>query len=180
MPGIGSALSSLGFGAVLAFGALISVERGWQPVWLPFTAFAVALVAARAVLGQLPDKFGGARVALGCIVIEATGLALIWLARGPALAAAGAALTGFGYALVYPGLGIEAVHRAPSDSRGLAMGAYTVFLDAALGFGTPVLGLIGGREGLGAVFLASGLAVLTGAVFAGRLVAAPIQGKVGK
>ena len=54
---------------------------------------------------------------------------------------AGAGLTGLGYALVYPGLGVEAVKRAPPESRGLAMGAYTAFLDVALGFGTPLLGL---------------------------------------
>jgi predicted MFS family arabinose efflux permease len=173
MSGVGSALSSIGFGAVLAFSALLAAERTWQPVWLPFSAFAIALVGARALLGHIPDKLGGAKVALVSVVIEAAGLALIWLAPGPALAATGAALTGFGYALVYPGLGLEAVRRAPPESRGLAMGAYTVFLDVALGFGTPVLGLIAGWAGLGAVFLASSLAVLSGAVFAARLMAAP-------
>lgn len=173
MPGVGSALSSIGFGAILAFSALMAAERGWQPVWLPFSAFAVALVGARALLGHVPDRLGGARVALVTIVIEAAGLALIWLARGSMLAAVGAAMTGFGYALVYPGLGIEAVQRAPAGSRGLAMGAYTVFLDVALGFGTPVLGLIGAREGLGAVFLTSALTVLAGGMFASRLMMKP-------
>jgi MFS family permease len=169
MPGVGSALSSIGFGAVLAFSALIARERGWEPVWLPFGAFATALVAARAFLGHVPDTLGGARVALVSVVIEAVGLALIWLASGPLVAAIGAGLTGFGYALVYPGLGVEAVRRTPPESRGLAMGAYTVFLDVALGFGTPILGLIGGWAGLGAVFLSSALVVLAGSVFAARL-----------
>jgi len=169
MPGVGSALSSIGFGAVLAFSALIAKERGWEPVWLPFGAFAAALVAARAFLGHVPDTLGGARVALVSVVVEAVGLALIWLASGSLLAAIGAGLTGFGYALVYPGLGVEAVRRAPPESRGLAMGAYTVFLDVALGFGTPILGLIGGWAGLGAVFLSSTLVVLAGSVFAARL-----------
>ena len=175
--GVGSALSSIGFGAVLAFSALLAAERAWQPVWLPFSAFAIALVAARALLGHIPDELGGARVALVSVVIEAAGLALIWLAPGAVFAATGAALTGFGYALVYPGLGVEAVRRAPPESRGLAMGSYTVFLDVALGFGTPVLGLIGGWAGLGAVFLASSLAVLTGAVFAARLMTSPASGE---
>jgi hypothetical protein len=85
----------------------------------------------------MPDKLGGERVALVCVLIEAVGLVLIWLASGRILAAVGAALTGFGYSLVYPGLGVEAVRRAPPQSRGLAMGAYTVFLDVALGFGFP-------------------------------------------
>ena len=92
--------------------------------------------------------------------IEAAGLALIWFASNPVLAAAGAALTGFGYSLVYPGLGVEAVRRAPPQSRGLAMGAYTVFLDVALGFGSPALGLIAGWTGLGSVFLVSAILVL--------------------
>jgi MFS family permease len=171
--GLGSAFSSIGFGAMLAFGALIAAERGWQPVWLPFSAFATALVGARAFLGHIPDKLGGAQVALVSVVIEAAGLALIWQAPGVANAAIGAALTGFGYALVYPSLGVEAVRRAPPESRGLAMGAYTVFLDVALGFGTPILGLIGAWAGLGTVLLATSLAVLSGAVLAAYLIAAP-------
>ena len=169
MPGIGSALSSIGFGAMLAFSSLLFTERGWTPIWLPFSAFALALVAARVTLGHLPDRIGGARVALISVLIEAGGLALIWLATGRVLAATGAVLTGFGYALVYPGLGAEAVRRAPPQSRGLAMGAYTVFLDVALGFGSPALGLVAGWQGVGAVFLASAILVLSSAVFAAIL-----------
>jgi Major Facilitator Superfamily len=137
LPGFGSSLSSVGFGAMIAFSSLLSAERGWNPVWISFSAFAIALVAARLFLGHTPDRLGGAKVALVCVFIEVAGLALIWAASNPVLAAAGAALTGFGYSLVYPGLGVEAVRRAPPQSRGLAMGAYTVFLDVALGFGTP-------------------------------------------
>jgi predicted MFS family arabinose efflux permease len=107
------------------------------------------------------------------VLIEAAGLALIWLAPGRALAAAGAVLTGFGYSLVYPGLGVEAVRRAPPQSRGLAMGTYTAFLDLALGFGSPVLGLMAGWAGLGSVFLASALVVLCAAAIAARLLRAP-------
>lgn len=159
-PGFGSALSSIGFGTMIAFSSLLSADRQWSPVWLLFSAFAASLVAARLFLGHLPDKLGGARVALVSVVIEATGLALIWLAPTQAVAAVGASLTGLGFALVYPGLGVEAVRRAPPQSRGLAMGAYTAFLDVALGFGSPALGLVAGWAGLGAVFLASALVVL--------------------
>jgi MFS family permease len=169
LPGFGSALSSVGFGAIIAFGSLLAAQRGWNPVWLLFTAFAVSLVAARLLLGHVPDQLGGARVALACVLIEAAGLALIWAAPGQALAVAGAALAGFGYSLVYPGLGVEAVRRAPTQSRGLAMGAYTVFLDVALGFGSPTLGLIAGRFGLDTAFLISALIALGTAAVALRL-----------
>lgn len=169
LPGLGAALSSVGFGAVIAFGALLSADRGWSPVWLVFSAFAAALVAARLAFGHLPDRLGGTRVALACILIEAAGLALIGLAPGPVWAAAGAALAGLGYSLVYPGLGVEAVRRAPPQSRGVAMGAYTACLDVALGFGSPALGLVAAPTGLGAVFLGSALTALGAAAIALRL-----------
>ena len=169
LPGFGSALSTVGFGAMIAFSSLLSGERGWNPLWLTFSAFAIALVAARLFLGHTPDKLGGAKVALACVFVEAAGLALIWFASNSVLAAVGAALTGFGYSLVYPGLGVEAVRRAPPQSRGLAMGAYTVFLDVALGFGSPALGLLAGWTGLGSVFLAGAIVVLGTAVIAAWL-----------
>ena len=169
LPGLASALSSIGFGAIIAFSSLFFAERGWNPVWLAFSAFAAALIAARVFLGQLPDKLGGARVALIFVLIEAAGLFLLWLAPGVVVAAAGAALAGFGYSLVYPGLGVEAVRHAPPESRGLAMGLYTAFLDLALGFGSPLLGLIAGWAGLGSVFFASTLVVLCTAIVAAVL-----------
>ena len=169
MPGLGSALSSIGFGTMIAFSSLLSAERSWNPVWLLFSAFAISLVGARLFLGHLPDRLGGAKVALISVFIEASGLVLIWLAPAQGFAVVGALLTGFGFALVYPGLGVEAVRRAPPQSCGLAMGAYTAFLDVALGFGSPALGLIAGWAGLGAVFLTGGLVVLCAAAIATRL-----------
>lgn len=47
-----------------------------------------------------------------------------------------------------------------SNSRGLAMGAYTACLDLALGLGSPALDLIASGAGLGAVFLSSTVVVL--------------------
>ena len=174
MPGVGSAFSTIGFGAMIGFSSLLFAARGWSPLWLPFSAFAISLVAARLFFGHMPDKLGGAKVAVLSVFIEAAGLALIWLASDRALGAGGAALTGFGYALVYPSLGVEAVRRAPPQSRGLAMGAYTVFLDVALGFGSPALGLIAVWAGSGAVFLASMLTVLGTAFIATRLLVADL------
>jgi MFS family permease len=168
VPGAGAALSSIGFGAITAFSALLFVARGW-PAWPAFSIFAVAFILTRIVLGHLTDRFGGAKVALICVLIEAVGLALIWLAPWFAAALTGAALTGLGYSLVYPGLGVEAVQRAPAQSRGLAMGAYTAFLDVALGFGIPALGLLADQAGLGAAFAGSMLAALGAAGIAAVL-----------
>ena len=168
LPGAGLALSSVGLGAVTAFVALLFAARGWT-VWPAFTTFAVAFLFARVVFGHLADRIGGAKVALVSVLIEAAGQALIWLAPWSALALIGAALTGFGYALAYPSFGVEAVRRAPAQSRGLAMGAYTAFLDVALAVASPGLGLIASATDLSTVFLASTLVVLCAAAIAVRL-----------
>jgi MFS family permease len=173
LPGLGLALSSFGFGAIIAFVALLFATNGWGAGWQPFTAFAVVFIGTRAFLGHLPDKLGGAKVALASMIVESIGLALIWVAPGAAVALLGAALTGLGYALVYPALGIESVRRVSTESRGLAMAAYTACLDLALGVASPLLGLIGGLTGLRSVFLISAVAVLSGVGVALRIIYHP-------
>ncbi|MBJ6135207.1 arabinose transporter [Ochrobactrum sp. Q0168] len=160
LPGLGAATASIGYCAILAFSSLFYFQQNWHPIWLAFTAFGVALIVARLIAGHLPDKFGGAKVALIFVLVLAGGLILIWLAHGAIAATAGAAISGFGYSLVYPGLGVEAVRGTSPENRGLAMGIYTAFLDVAMAIGSPSLGWIAGHSGLGAVFLVSALVVL--------------------
>jgi MFS family permease len=172
-PGVGLALSSIGFGAITTFVVLLFAQHAWGHAWLGLTSFFASFVLGRIAFGHLPDRAGGARVALVSVVVEAAGQALIWFAPKPSIALFGAALSGVGYALVYPGYGVEAVRRAPAESRGLAMGAYTAFLDLALGLANPALGLVASGVGVRAVFLVSSLVVLCSAVIAVQLGAAP-------
>jgi MFS family permease len=168
VPGFGAALSSIGFGAITAFSALLFVAHGWA-AWPAFTVFAFVFIVARIFLGHLADRFAAAKVALLSVLVEAVGLALLAVAPSLAIALGGAALTGFGYSLVYPGLGVEAVRLVPPQNRGLAMGAYTAFLDVALGFGTPALGFLAEYAGLASVFLTSMVAAMGAAAIAGSL-----------
>ena len=168
IPGVGLALSSFGFGAMTAFVSLLFAARGWM-VWPAFTTFAGAFMLARLLLGHVADRQGGAKVALVFALIEAAGQAVLWASTSSTLGLVGCALTGFGYSLVYPGFGVEAVRRAPPANRGLAMGAYTAFLDLTLGVATPALGLMAAVAGIGSVFLTSAVVVLGAAVVAARL-----------
>jgi MFS family permease len=169
LPGLGLALCSIGSAAVTAFIALLFVAKGWAPAWPAFTAFAAAFIVARILFGHLADRIGGARVALVFLGIEALGQAVIWLADEAPMAMAGAAMTGFGYSLVFPGFGVEAVRRAPPQSRGLAMGTYTAFLDLAIGLASPALGFIASGAGLSSVFLVGASVTLSASGVAIRL-----------
>ena len=175
LPGLGLALSSTGFGSVTIFVALLFAQEGWSAAWGAFSALSIAFVLARLALGHLPDRIGGAKIALVSVVVEAIGQALIWLAPSPIVVFAGAALTGFGYSLIFPAFGLEAVHRAAPEGRALVMGAYTACLDLALGIAGPALGLLASSTGVRTVFLTSALLVLCATVVALRLLAAPAR-----
>lgn len=158
-PGLGLALASVGFGMITAFIALLFAARAWGNASLAFTAFGVAFIAARLFFAHLPDKLGGARVALVCVLIEACGQLLIWGADDAMLVYLGAALTGFGYSLAFPAFGVEAVRRAPPHTRSLAMGAYVAFLDIALAVTSPLAGALAAHRGVASVYLAGAIAV---------------------
>ena len=175
-PGIGLMLSVVGFGAVTTFIALLWVERGWDKVWIAFTISSLAFVAARVTLGHVPDRIGGAKIAMVFVLLEALGQLLIWAASSPWMALTGIAFTGFGYALVYPGLGVEAIRRAPAQSRGLAMGVFTAFYDLSMVISGPLLGISAGMAGLSSVFFVSALSAMAGAGIAARLAFGPTRG----
>ncbi|MNY32777.1 putative transporter [compost metagenome] len=132
-------------------------------------------MVARVFFGPLPDRLGGARTAMIFIAIHSAGLALIWLSPYAWLAFLGSATAGFGYALVYPGLGMEAVARAPVEARGLAMGVYTAFIDLALGLFAPLLGLLANVIGLAQVFLITALLTLCAVPIAAWLGVHPVR-----
>src|SRR5204863_7538016 len=85
MPGLGLALSSVGFGAITTFIVLLFAQHGWGHAWLGLTLFATTFVLGRILMGHVPDRVGGARVAFVSVLIEAAGLALIWIAPSSTL-----------------------------------------------------------------------------------------------
>ncbi|MBC3916497.1 arabinose transporter [Undibacterium sp. CY18W] len=177
IPGMGLALASIGFGMITGFIALLFAAKNWGNSSLAFTAFGLAFIAARLLFGHLPDKLGGAKVAMVSVAIEAAGLLLIWSADTSTIAYTGVALGGFGYSLAFPGFGVEAARRAPPQSRSVAMGAYVAFLDISLGIASPLAGVIAGQWGVHTVFLAAGVAVGLSLLVAVRLLGKPSAGE---
>jgi MFS family permease len=159
-PGGGLALATVAMAGLTAFVSLHYAERGWDGAGLALTAFGAAYIAARLLFGGLPDRLGGRRVALVSLAVEAVGQLLMWQADSPALAVAGAAVTGFGFSLVFPALGVEAVHRVPPANRALALGGYVACFDITLGLTGPVIGAVAVQFGYPSIFLAGALAAL--------------------
>jgi MFS family permease len=170
LPGLGLTLCCIGYAMINSFAVLLFAQRGWGGGALALTSMGAGFIVARLLLGHLPDRVGGARVALFCVLAEAVGLALIWVAPHPALAWMGAALTGGGFAIGFQGFGVEAVKRAPPQSRGSAMGAYVMFQDITMGLAPPLNGALASIAGLDSVFLGAALGAVASAVVAAAIV----------
>ncbi|MFP3565349.1 MFS transporter [Paraburkholderia sp. SIMBA_030] len=156
--GIGLALGSAGFGSIATFITLFYAARHWPNAALSLTVFGTLFIGARLLFANTIKTYGGFRVAIASFSFECVGLLMLWLAPEPHIALAGAALTGFGFALVFPALGVEAVGLVPPASRGAALSAYSVFLDLSLGITGPLAGYIAGEFGYGSVFLFAAVA----------------------
>jgi MFS family permease len=156
--GLGLMLQGVGLAGLTAFASLYFAARSRGHAVLVMTAFGVGFIFVRMILGSLPDRMSGYRVAMWSLLIEVGGQAMIWGAPQEAVALAGALVTGLGCALVFLALGVEALKRVLPANRGSAMGA---FLDIAYGVSGPVAGLIAGQFGYAAVYLFGAALVLT-------------------
>ena len=151
-------LAAMPYASLSAFIALYYAGRGWANAGLAMTGFGAGYILVRLFLAHLPDRIGGGKVAAITIAVEMVGQLVLWLAPSPEMAFAGATLTGIGFSLVFPSLGVEALRRVAPQSRGMAVAGFIAFLDLAIGLTGPLAGLLIRPSGLGAVFLSGALA----------------------
>jgi MFS family permease len=162
--GLGLMLQGVGLSGLTAFASLYFAARDWGHAGLVMTAFGIGFIFIRMVLGHLPDRMSGYRVALWSLLVEASGQGILFSAHQEVVALAGALVTGLGCALIFPALGVEALKRVLPTNRGSAMGAFVAFLDIAYGLSGPAAGFIAGQFGYAGVYLFGALSALLGTV----------------
>ncbi|MGO9435660.1 MAG: MFS transporter [Terracidiphilus sp.] len=151
--GMGLALGGVGYSVLATFVTLFYASRQWHGAALCLTGFGVAFIAARLLFIRAISHYGGFPVGITCLLVESLGVLILWRAVSPWMAFGGAALAGFGFSLVFPALGVEAVKRVPERSRGTALGVYTVFADVSFFLVGPIAGAVIGTFGYASVFL---------------------------
>jgi MFS family permease len=119
----------------------------------------VAFVGMRLLLPNSITRFGGLQVALACFVVEIVGLIMVFFAPTAWAAMAGAFITGVGFSLVYPALGVVAVKKLPPENQGSALATYSAFLDLSLGITGPLAGVLMAQAGIDAIYPGSALLV---------------------
>ena len=158
--GMALAAGGVGYSVLATFVTLFYVSRHWDGAALCLTAFGLAFILARLLFIRAIDRFGGFPVAMSCLAVESVGELMLWQAPSPWVALSGAALAGFGFSLVFPALGVEAVKRVSANNRGTALGVYTAFADVSFFLTGPLAGAVIGMYGYSSVFLFALISVL--------------------
>ena len=165
-PGMVLTLASVPFATMSAFLSLYYENRGWTGDTVTLTAgpamagFGTGYVLVRLLFAHWPDKFGGVAVAVGSLAIEAVGQVMLWWSPNPLVAFIGATLTGIGFSLIFPSMGVEATRRIRSEQRGQAVGNFIAFFDISLGVTAPTVGIAISYLGYGACFSLGSFAVI--------------------
>jgi len=160
--GMNLALGTVGFGTIASFITLYYANRHWPNAALSLTLFGTAFVAARLLFSKSISRWEGFPIAMLSLAVESIGLLCLWLAPVHSVAMAATALTGFGFALVFPSLGVEAIRSVSLSNSGAALGIYTAFLDLSLGLTGPGAGVIASSFGFAAIYLAASICVVLG------------------
>ncbi|WP_353145743.1 MFS transporter [Chryseobacterium sp.] len=158
--GLSLAFSSMAFGCIASFIALFFNEKNWGDASLAFMVFGICYVLTRVLFASFPDKYGGFTIAAISLVIEVIGQFLIWTSVSKTTAIIGCGVTGIGFSLVFPALGVLAIQKVKPQMRGTALGAYVAFVDLSLGLAGPLAGLVAGWLDYQAVYLFGGISCI--------------------
>lgn len=164
--GICLAMGGLGFGTISTFITLYYTYLNWEGAVLCLSVFSILFILGRVFFERAIDIYGGMRTSMVCLAFESAGLLVLWLAHVPHIALIGAGLTGLGFSLVFPALGVEAVKLVPASNKGAALGGYGLFIDLSLGLTGPLVGGVASHFGMQYIFMFS-----MGMVFIGFILA---------
>lgn len=167
--GMALALASAGFGVIATFITLFYDAKGWEGAAFALTLFSCAFVGTRLLFPNGINRLGGLNVAMICFSVEIIGLLLVGFAGEPWMAKVGTFLTGAGFSLVFPALGVVAVKMVPQQNQGSALATYTVFMDLSLGITGPLAGFVMAYAGVPVIYLAAAVLVCIALLMAWQL-----------
>ncbi len=155
MPGLVLVAGGVGVAGFNAFIPLYAMQIGLGGSRYVFAMFSAILIGMRTLGARIPDRLGPIRSALAALLGTAAGLAIVSGWRTPAGLFAGTVIFALGHALLFPGLLMLAVRRAPAHQRGGVIGTLISFLDLGFVLGPLGLGVVANGLGYPSTFLTS-------------------------
>ena len=163
--GICLALAGLGFGGISNFITLYYDFYSWSNAALCLSVFSLLFIVGRLFFNSSINTLGGLKVGIICMIVETIGLLILFSAPNSFIALIGAGITGIGFSLVFPAMGVEAVALVSDNSKGAALAAYGLFIDISLGITGPLIGGVISLFGMSNLFGFCSLFVFIGLLY---------------
>jgi MFS family permease len=134
------ALIAFGYGGLTTFSALFADELDISPRSIFLTSMALTMLVGRLTIGRRLDSMGHRSVLFPCLLITASGMALVAVAQGRLTLILAGLTFGAGFGLLYPAYTAYIMSRIPAWRRGAAFGAMLAAFDVGVGSGSTGLG----------------------------------------
>ena len=136
-------LISLGYASVLSFISFYAIEIDLvAAASYFFFVYSLAVLVSRPFTGRLMDVKGANYVMYPAFIIFTVGLVLLGFSNNSVLLLVSGALIGLGFGNMQSCTQAIAIKLTSPERMGLATSTFFIFLDAGLGFGPYLLGLI--------------------------------------
>jgi MFS family permease len=149
VPGASGVFASIGYGIVAAFLVPRFAALGFAGQNFALTVFGIAFMITRFLGSGYADRYGARLVLLSAFLIEAVGLAGLFLVHVESLAFVSTALAGAGLSLLIPSVTSLVTEAADPRERTAALGAVTSAWDLGVAVGGPLGGLVAGATNAG-------------------------------
>ncbi|MFO1443348.1 MFS transporter [Bacillus sp. Bva_UNVM-123] len=141
------------YAGILSFISIYAKQLGLLEVAsFFFVVYAAAILASRPFTGRWFDLYGENKLIYPSIIIFAIGMLLLSQAHHPLTFLLSGAIIGLGYGTITPSLQTVAIKNAAPEKRGLATSTYFTMLDAGIGLGSYVLGMIAVHTSLSTLY----------------------------
>ena len=155
-------LSCFGYIALLTFSQIYSTKVNLVNAFnYFFLIYMVTVIISRPLFGLLQDKYGNSIVSIMPIILQSSGLFLLFIYPCEAIVYLSAIFTALGYGTLYS-IGISMATEYVAEEREyMAIATYVLFNDLGLGFGATILGLFT-FIGIGGIYLLSSILSILG------------------
>lgn len=155
-----TALTSLGYVAILSFYRLYAVEVNLVSAfsWF-FIIYSVVLIISRPIAGKIQDNGGDLIICVTGIIAQSIGLLLIAVAPSALTVAVCAVCAALGFGTLNSACTTIVTRNTSEHRRSYAVSTFFIFCDATMGFGPALLGVFA-SGGYTSVYMISSIITL--------------------
>ncbi|GAA0327352.1 MFS transporter [Bacillus carboniphilus] len=157
------AFFAITYSSILSFVSVYANDNGLAEVSsFFFVVYAAVLLLSRPFTGKWYDRFGANVIIYPALVIFAVGMFILSGAHTALLFLLAAGFIGLGWGTVFPSFQTIAIQEAPPAKRGVATATFLSIFDVGIGFGSFIVGVIGGQIGFSSLYFYGSFFILAG------------------